>query len=181
MTFDVDAANHIYPIIKMTKEFKKRITLFGGAEAHLMAKEIAAANISVIFSPARCTPETWFNQDCRVTSTNPSALHILQSAGVNVGVSFTEDNFARGLIWEAGWQIADLPDYQSLDDFQIAQKSAALTTWNIAKAYGLENVGTIQVGRRPNFVVYDGVPGTLAAEVTLVVDGNLVETNTTQY
>jgi hypothetical protein len=135
----------------------------------------------VILSPARCTPSGWFDQDCLVSGKNPSSYYLLEKAGVNVGLSVKEDNFIRGLIWEAGWQVADLPDYESFSDFEIAQKSAALVTWNVAKAFGIQDkVGSIRIGTKPNFVVYNDVPGTLSARTVLVVDGELVETSTAQ-
>jgi hypothetical protein len=138
----------------------------------------------VILNPSRCTPSNWFNQACLVTGSNPSALHKLQTAGLNVGISVKEDNFIRGLIWEAGWQIADLPGYTTFTDFEIAQRTAALVTWNIAKAFGIEDlVGTIKTGQKPNFVVYSDVPGTLSAKVLLVVDGeiSIIENKPGQY
>lgn len=36
-----------------------RFVFFGAAEAHLLAKEIAAANVGVIVAPLRGFPGTW--------------------------------------------------------------------------------------------------------------------------
>jgi hypothetical protein len=187
--FEVEAADHIHAILDNFGSIEdSHIVLQGSSEAHLIAEDLSNyqkqghRNLSVILNPARCTPSGWFNQACLVTGSNPSALYKLQKAGVNVAISVKEDNFVRGLIWEAGWQVADLPGYESFTDFEIAQKTAALITWNVAKAFGIDDVvGTIKVGRKPNFVVYNGVPGTLAAKVTLVVDSDVVESNTAQY
>ena len=161
------------------------ITILGGSEAH-MVPEAFRSDDSVILSPARCVPSSWTSQDCLLTSQTPTAVDILQKAGVNVGLSVSEDNLVRGLIWEAGWKVADSIDYKNLSNFEIAKRTAALVTWNIAKAYKLKShhlntTGEIAVGQRPNFVAYDGIPGTLDAKVILVVDGDLMETDTTQY
>ena len=155
--------------------------IIGGQEAWQVADLIASKNVSVILNPARCTPSTWFTQRCKVSGVKPSSLEILQSAGINVGLSFPEDNFFRGLIWEAGWAIKDLTSSDQFSDFEFAKKAIALVTWNVAKAFGIEHRGLIQVGQPPNFVVYNGVPGTLKAKVSMVIDGELVETNTAQY
>jgi hypothetical protein len=187
--FQVEAADHIEAILNSLESIEGlHIVLQGSAEAHLIAEELGAfqragnRHLSVILNPARCTPSGWFNQGCLVSGTNPSALSILQAADINVAISVEQDNLVRGLIWEAGWQVADLPGYDSFSDFEIAQRTAALVTWNAAKAFGIDDVvGTIEVGRKVNFVVYDGVPGTLAAKVILVVDSDIVESNTEQY
>lgn len=36
-----------------------RMTLVGATEAHLLAKQIAAANVGVILTPPRSYPYTW--------------------------------------------------------------------------------------------------------------------------
>lgn len=153
------------------------ITIIGGEEAWIEAEAIANSSASVILNPARCTPSTWTTQDCKVPGDGRSAAQILLDHGVNVGLS-DQTNFARGLIWEAGWQVSLLDrDYS---DFEFAKQAAAFVTWNVAKAFGLKTRGTIQVGQLANFVVYSGVPGRLNAKISLVVDGALVETNLEQ-
>jgi hypothetical protein len=173
---NANAANHILPFVKT-----RNLTIIGGAEAHIVADQMQS-KVSIILSPARCTPSDWNKQDCILAATTPTAVDILKAARINVGVSVSEDNMARGLIWEAGWKIADSKDFKNMSVFEFAKNSAALVTWNIAKAYNLQDVaGEIRVGMKPNFVVYDGVPGTLQAKVKLVVDGDLIESKTEQY
>jgi imidazolonepropionase-like amidohydrolase len=179
LIFDATASDHIASILH--KFSGKNIIIKGGAESHNVAHEIAEAGASVLLNPTRCVPDSWFNQDCRVTGSSPSTLELLSEAGINVGVTSPDDNLIRGLIWEAGWQVADFTGYETFTDFEIAKKSAALVTWNIAKAYGIEDIaGTIAVGRRATFVAYQGVPGTLSAKVKLVVDGDIIESQTDQ-
>jgi adenine deaminase len=84
----------------------------------------------------------------------------------------------RTLIWTAGWAVADLGT--ELSDFEFAKATIALLTWNIAKAFKMKERGEIKVGQKPNFVVYDGVPGTYRAKVVLVADGDVIEQNTDQ-
>ncbi|KAJ3273639.1 hypothetical protein HDV01_004248 [Terramyces sp. JEL0728] len=175
---DVDGAAQIYALLHNLPVN----VIIGGAEAHVLAGELFKKNVSVVLSPTRCTPSSWYKQECLVTGSSPTAYSQLLAAGVNVAISGPEDNFIRGLIWEAGWIVADLPNYHELSDFEKAKHAASLLTWNVAKAFKLEGlVGTINTGSPARFVVYDDIPGTLKAKVTLVVDQDIVETDTDQY
>ncbi|KAJ2991746.1 hypothetical protein HDV02_003499 [Globomyces sp. JEL0801] len=182
---NVHGASDIFWIMSLVENrppMNRDIVILGGVESHIYASELGQLNASVILNPARCTPNTWHTQECLVPSTSPSAYYKLKENGVNVGLSVQEDNAIRDLIWEAGWQVADLPNYEELTDFEKAKEAASLVTWNIAKAFKIDDqVGTIEVGRRANFVVYNGLPGTLDAKVQLVVDGDLFESDTDQY
>jgi hypothetical protein len=60
-----------------------------------IASTLSEKNISIILSNARCTPNSWYNRDCLVSSTKPSAYEKLRAAGVNAGLSVKEDNFVR--------------------------------------------------------------------------------------
>ena len=101
---DVESSSYIRSIIKYggIDPRKNRFVCIGGAEAHSAAELLASVNASVILSDARCTPHSWFTRDCLVAGSRPSAFELLKTAGVNVGLSVREDNFIRGLIWEAG-------------------------------------------------------------------------------
>jgi hypothetical protein len=112
----------------------------------------------------------------------PSAVSDLLENKVNVGLSTNQDNLLRGLIWEAGWAVSDLALEQS--EFERAKQAVGMITWNVATALGIScdrcRPGTISVGQRPNFVVYNRVPGTLGAKVVFVQDGDLVAVNPSQ-
>lgn len=72
-----------------------------------------------------------------------------------------------------------------MSEFERAKAAVGLVTWNIAKAYKLEEleqaVGRLSVGRRANFAVFDNTPGTLEAKVRLVVDGRYIDSATEQF
>lgn len=151
-----------------------KFVILGGSEAWYVAKELAASQISVIAMP-RCTLGPWESQRCLVPSSYPSALQLLKRAGVNVGLAFGEDNFQRGLIWEAGWALADAPLDLSVQDV------VGMVTWNIASAYGLDkDVGRIREGAKAGFVVYGGTPGELSSKPLMVVDGSWTTCNPSQ-
>ena len=40
-------------------KIEMRLTITGGAEAHLVAKELGAANVGVILIPSRPSPYVW--------------------------------------------------------------------------------------------------------------------------
>jgi hypothetical protein len=60
----------------------------GGQEAHLVANELAAADISVVLSPPRAFPESW--DERRAVAGPPfsprNAPNILHNAGVRFGL-----------------------------------------------------------------------------------------------
>jgi len=65
-----------------------RLILIGAHEAHILAHEIAARNVSVVLTPSRQFPLTWDEQ--RVLPGPPltaeSGLEVLLRAGVTVGL-----------------------------------------------------------------------------------------------
>lgn len=45
--------------VENTMKIEMRLTITGGAEAHLLAKELGAANVGVILTPSRPFPHVW--------------------------------------------------------------------------------------------------------------------------
>jgi hypothetical protein len=118
----------------------------------------------VLLNPSRCTPSSWEHQRCRIPSTAPSAVSILREAGVKVGLSVPEDNFQRGLLWEAGWARVDDPKMN-------ISESIGLVTWNIADMYNLpDGTGRILPNTPARFILYSGEPGKLSSMPKLIID-----------
>ena len=152
-----------------------KFVILGGSEAWYVAKELAQASIPVILSPTRCTFGPWESQRCLVPSSYPTAIQLLKKANVTVGLAMAEDNFQRGLIWEAGWALADAPLELTVQDV------VGMVTWNIAKAYGLDkDSGRVHVGTRADFVLYGGTPGELSSKPLMIVDGAWTTCNPSQ-
>ena len=61
-----------------------RLTIAGGGEAHILAKELHEANVGVILTPARPFPHTW---DQRRMYVRNSILHLSHIKDSNVGRS----------------------------------------------------------------------------------------------
>lgn len=65
LVIQVDSADIMASLIQLKYEVEEeiqtvlRFTFVRAAEAHLLAKEIAKAKISIIFSPSRPFPATW--------------------------------------------------------------------------------------------------------------------------
>ncbi|KAM0746981.1 composite domain of metallo-dependent hydrolase [Meredithblackwellia eburnea MCA 4105] len=108
-------ADTIATIILLKREIQKTSTkplkwiIHGGQEAHLVAADLAEADISVILSPPRAFPESW--DERRATPGPPLAKRnapaALQHAGVVFGLGVPEEWQARTLLWEAAWAQRD--------------------------------------------------------------------------
>ena len=65
MVVDTDSADIIATLVRLKQEVELRtgnairLTISGGLEAHLLAKELAEANVGVIQVPSRPFPTVW--------------------------------------------------------------------------------------------------------------------------
>ncbi|KAJ7242763.1 composite domain of metallo-dependent hydrolase [Mycena haematopus] len=96
MVVSVDSADIMANLLLLKKEveaqygptMKMEMTFVGGAEAHLLAPEIAAAGVGVILAPPRSFPYTW--EQRRILAGPPltaqSSAALLASHGVTVGL-----------------------------------------------------------------------------------------------
>ncbi|KAM0811754.1 putative Amidohydrolase 3 domain-containing protein [Seiridium cardinale] len=84
-----------------------RLVILGGAEASLVAKDLATASIPVIMAPWMCHPWSWDTSNCLpgppLSDQNP--LSALMEAGVQVAIGNWDvrDRYVRNAIWEASW------------------------------------------------------------------------------
>ncbi|KAL6702755.1 hypothetical protein ACN47E_000989 [Coniothyrium glycines] len=94
-----------------------RIVLLGGAEAHLVAPELAAANISLVLAPLLPHAQSW---DQRRGLTGPPltdvASNVLLDAGVKLGISVEETWESRDLRLLAGIAWRNSEGRLSVDD-----------------------------------------------------------------
>ncbi|CAE7231904.1 unnamed protein product [Rhizoctonia solani] len=111
-----------------------RVTFAGATEAHLIAKDIAAANVGVIVIPTRSFPASW--DQSRVLPGPPlsrdSLIAKLLKANVTVGVGVVEAWEARNARFDIGWAALE-----SNGDIK-KQDALALGTTNLQKLLGLE-------------------------------------------
>ncbi|CAE6420173.1 unnamed protein product [Rhizoctonia solani] len=111
-----------------------RVTFAGATEAHLIAKEIAAAGVGVIVIPTRSFPASW--DQARILPGPPlshdSLITRLLKANVTVGVGVVESWEARNTRFDIAWAALE-----SNGDIK-KQDAFALGTTNLQKLLGLE-------------------------------------------
>ncbi|KAK5126715.1 hypothetical protein LTR85_009649 [Meristemomyces frigidus] len=176
LVIDVHSADIIASVLRMKVEVEAALTtksltgegirliIYGAAESHLLAAELAAADVSVILAPLLPYRFTW-DQRRSLTGaplTNGTAIDVLHAAGVNVAIGTSED-----------WQTRDLALYAGIahanSDGKISESEALkMVSTNIYAMLGLtEKYGA---GAK-EFVVYDGNPLQIDSRVRAVADG----------
>ncbi|KAL9538311.1 hypothetical protein MBANPS3_011030 [Mucor bainieri] len=153
----VNNKDEIASIIQLKEKVipKARLAIMGGAEAHLLAPHLAAANIAVILRPYLCTPDNFDSSHCLTGAplTNGTAAHILHYHGVKIGLGVSDDGWARNLAWDAGWLAATSPS----EKLRITEIEAIkFVTTNLQEIFGLKEEEEQLISS--DFVVWSGSP-----------------------
>ncbi len=153
VVFSVDRASDILQTLKFARRYGFKAVISGGAEAWMVAKQIADADVPVLLNPFENLPSSF---DALGSRADNAAL--LQSAGVIIAISGSGSHHARKLRQLAGNAVANgLPFDAAL---------AALTA-NPAKIFGVgDQQGTIEERKPANVVLWSGDP----LEVTSLAD-----------
>ena len=146
LLFNVNRASDISVILQLATEFNIRAIIAGGAEAWMVANELAAANVAVILDGMNNLPGNFDRINARLDSAS-----ILVDAGVTVafGAGARTHN-ARNLTQSAGIAVANGLEWD-----------AALATITLAPAqiYGVDAlVGSIEVGKEADLVIWTDDP-----------------------
>ena len=84
---------------------KLRLVLAGAHEAHLLAKEIRNADVSVILTPSRQIPHTW--DQLRTLPGPPltpkSSIGVLLEHNITLGIGIVEEWEVRNQRLDLGW------------------------------------------------------------------------------
>lgn len=145
----VHRAADIRVLLQLAEDYGFKLILHGAAEAHLVAAELAAKNVPVIFDPTLNLPAHFES-----LASSAEAAAILHKAGVRIAFSSqgsgNGSHNSRNIRQLAGNAVAHgLPWNAAL---------AAITV-NPAAIYGLDfTLGTLEVGKQASFVVWDGDP-----------------------
>jgi imidazolonepropionase-like amidohydrolase len=149
----------ILQLVAIKRDFRDiNLVLYGASEAPLVATEIAAANISLIFTHHRGAPDQWEKKDMLVgPPLTPSSVTILKQAGVKFALSIESaegNSFIHNLPIEASWagKYAGLNDKAAVD----------LVSSNVESILGLKKTDDI--------VIWEGNPLEFGAAPALVVD-----------
>lgn len=164
LIISVDRAADIRRALRFQRESAPiRIILHGAAEAWMVADEIAAAGVPVLFDPIRNLPGSFD----RIGSTLEAAAH-LHEAGVSVAYTTqSADGYfnVRLLTQHAGNAVAHGVPWDA------AFRAITLTP---AEIYGVDaRYGTLSPGYAADIVVWDGDPLEVMSGATFVmIDGD---------
>jgi imidazolonepropionase-like amidohydrolase len=143
----VDRASDIEAALELAREYKVRLMILGGAEAWMVADQLAAAKVPVITGAQENIPLSFSSLGARQEN-----AALLRQAGVSVIITAgTVETFnVRNVRQHAGNAVAyGLPWDEAL----------RAVTQAPAEAFGVgAAVGSLAVGREGNVVVWDGDP-----------------------
>jgi len=141
----VDGAAEIRTLLRLKNDYRLNVVILGGAEAWRVAREIAAANVPVILDATANLPGEF--EDMGATLANAGRLH---AAGVRIAFENPDGYNARLLPQLAGNAVANGLPYDA---------AIAALTINPATIFGVaDRVGTLEVGKVADIVVWDGDP-----------------------
>lgn len=148
-----------------------RVIIAGGAEAHLVADELADASIPVIYDPMRNLPDSFDT----LASTNEGAS-ILHEAGVQLAYTTLGSDLyfnPRLLAQHAGIAVAHGADWAD------AFRAITLTP---AEIYGVgDRFGALASGYAADVVVWDGDPlEVMSAPTSVIINGEIQSLETRQ-
>lgn len=147
MLVGINRAADIEVLLGMVRQYGLRAIIAGGAEAWMVADEVANAGIAVILAPASNLPGSFDSLNAR-----RGAAAILADAGVKVALadSQSQTHNARNITQSAGNAVRDGLSWDS------ALRAITLTP---AEIYGVaENVGSIEVGKAADLVIWPADP-----------------------
>lgn len=149
----VERASDISQALRLKKDFGLKMAIAGGAEAWMVADELAAAGVPVILDPQRNLPGGF--DSLGVTLENAARLH---KAGVTIAFTAGGTHNARNITQYAGLAVTNGLPYEA---------ALAAMTINPASIYGVAgDVGSLEPGKLADLVVWSGDP----LEVTTFAD-----------
>ena len=158
--FHAHRADDLLTALRIAEEFELDIVLAGGAEAWLVRDQIAEAGVPVLIGPVMS--RSWRSGEQRNSSF--AAAGLLADAGVPVAFMSGYEGYVpkvRVVLWEAAVAGANgLGAERTLEALTLAP----------AKILGIDDrVGSIEVGKAADLVLFDGDPFEYASHACLVV------------
>jgi imidazolonepropionase-like amidohydrolase len=139
-----DRAGDIEAVLRFAAEESVRVVIRGGAEAHLVADQLAAAHVGVIVDPLVYGPGSYDQLHAR--SDNAARLH---AAGVTVALSTFSGHNLRKLRQIAGNAVRDgLPWPAAVEAITAAP----------ARIFGIDSRGRLVPGAMADVVIWSGDP-----------------------
>lgn len=166
LVLSAHSADTIASIIRLKSQVesassqKLRIVIIGGAEAHLVADELAASNIAVVLAPLLPHAQSW---DQRRGLTGPPltnvSTNILLDAGVDLGIGVEETWETRDLGLLAGIAYANSEGRLSFDE------ALDLVGENFYKILGLDEGKKLDY---QDWVIWEGSPLEIGGRVKAI-------------
>ena len=144
---NIHRASDIETLIALTGEYDLNAIIVGGAEAWMVADELASARIPVVLQVTSNLPGSFDQLNAR-----RGAANILAQAGVLFALSDSqsESNNARNITQSAGNAVADGLSWD------LALRAITLAP---AEIYGVaDNVGSIEAGKAADVVIWPADP-----------------------
>ncbi|HEV2320858.1 MAG TPA: amidohydrolase family protein [Gammaproteobacteria bacterium] len=141
----VDRASDIEAALALAAEFKLKLIISGGAEAWMVADELAKAKVPVILNPTRDLPEAF---ESLGASFEDAAR--LQKAGVLIAFETGDSHKSWNVRQFGGIAVSNgLPWIEAVKAMSL----------NPARIYGLDkSVGSLEAGKDADLVVWSGDP-----------------------
>ena len=160
--FDVDRASDILEVLRFADTYNLSAVISGGAEAWMVAKELANANVPVLLNPLTNLPGNFDSLGSRLDN-----AAILEAAGVTIAITGAGAHNARKQRQMAGNAVS----YGLSHDAGIA----ALTS-KPAEIFNLKDgQGSIRRNQPANLVLWSGDPLEVTSVAKMVIiDGRLV-------
>lgn len=175
-----DSADVIATLIELKAEVESsigatlRMTIVGGAEAHLLARELGEAGVGVIVISPRAFPYTWEKR--RILPGPPltqetNIMHLL-AHNVTVGIGPQGTNgmdmisswAVRNLRFDAGWAMLE-------SDGQISEAEAlAMASTDINKLLGVKGSGDLVATRGGGLLEFESKVVAVLSSARAVVD-----------
>ena len=158
--------------LQIIKEYKLKGILYARADIHKFADELAALKIPVIWAGTTTIPEKWQPYDL-----NYHTAAVLSKKGV----LFCFDILGFGV---NSHRVRSIPVPASISVAHGLSEEEALKalTINPAKILGVDNlVGSLEVGKLANVVVWDDTPIQLSSRVhKVIIEGHVVPMTSVQ-
>lgn len=173
LAITVHSADTIAAVLRVKRDVEKvvedndgrtklRVIIIGGAEAHLLADDLAAAGIGVVLAPFQSFAVSWDQRRALTGAplTKDTAIDVLTKAGVVTAIGLEEDWVVRDLALLAGVAHAN-------GGGRISEKDAiGLISRSIYKMLGLT-----EPDWRQHFAIHEGNPLEIDSRVKVVGDG----------
>lgn len=157
--FHAHRADDIYTAVRISKEFQLDYVVIHGTEAHLIAGELAEEGTRVLSGPFLCD-----RSKPELRNQTPASPGVISAAGVATAIVTDHPVIPiRYLPLCAGLAVREGMDYD---------EALRAITINPAKICGIDHrVGSLEVGKDADLVLFDQDPLTVAAKPTLVIAG----------